>query len=228
MSIKRIIVFVLLAVLIYSGVYITVFGIGEYIKLSGTERIFSNRAEELSEGLNITGSVETVTAMLGSEDITRTFLGIKVGGTRRRYYFALPLGYAEDISEQKYCVISVVDPKDVEALNALLKKSPAPLDPNAPRFEFRGLVLGSSLDVQTRLTGHLREVYTPEIWVSVFGGALPYNVNRYIAPYTIHVKTDVDDNYPMTITIGLIVTLVGAGLFILLAIRTYRKAHLYD
>lgn len=225
MTIKRIIAFVLLAVLIYGGVYITVFGLGEYMRFSGVERGFCNRPEDLSDGLNIKGSIETVTERLGSEDITRTVLGIPIGGKARRYYYALPLGYAEDKEDQKYCVIAVVDDKDVEALNGLLKGSPAPSDPNAPRFEFRGLVKNSFLDVQTSLSNYLKDVYTRDNL-----NPIPKlkNVNKYIAPYTIYVKTAVDDNYPITITIGLIAALVGTGLFIILAVRTYRKAHLYD
>lgn len=225
MTIKRIIAFVLLAVLIYGGVYITVFGFGEYMRFSRVERVFRGKPEDLAHGLNIKGSVETVTEKLGSEDITRKILGIPIGGKAKRYFYALPLGYAEDKEDQKYCVIAVVDEKDVETLDGLLKSSPAPSDPNAPRFEFRGYVINSYLDVQTALSNYLKDVYTRDSLIPI---PKLKNVNKYIAPYTIYVKTAVDDNYPMTITIGLIAALIGAGLFVILAVRTYRKAHEYD
>ncbi len=223
MSIKKIIVFVTLSLVIFGGVYITGFGIIEHSRFSGVERGFYNRPEDLADGLNIKGSIETVTKLLGSEEIKRSIMGLSIGEKSRRYYFALPLGYAENKNDQKYCVISAVDPKDVEALNSLLKSSPAPSDPNAPRFEFRGFVTNSPLNVQTSLTEYLREIYENEFYIYAHK-----NVSNNIAPYTIYVKTRSDDNSAMTITIGLIVTLVGLGLLIPLAARTYRKAHMYD
>lgn len=225
MSIKRCIAFVLLALLIYGGVYFTVYGMREYTKYSGTERGFYSRKEDLSDGLNIKGSVETVTKLLGSEDITKTILGIPLKQVRR-YYFALPLGYAEDKNNQQYCVIAAENDKDVEALKSLLKSAPAPLDPNAPRFEFHGHVMPTTLNVQTTLTEYLRsDVYTS--WI--FDEAIYKNVSHNIAPYIIYVRSATDDNYSMmTITIGLIVMLAGTGLFILLAVNTYKKAHRFD
>lgn len=223
MSIKRIIAFVLLGLMIYGGVYITLFGISENARFSGVERTFYNRSEDLSNGLNIKGSVETVTSVLGSEDITRTMLGMPIGGRSKRYFFALPLGCAENKEDQKYCVIAAVDPKDVEALKALMKNEPAPSDPNAPRFEFRGFVTDNRLDVQTSLSNYLHGIYDTDFHIYTHK-----NVNKNIAPYTIYVKSDTDDDYPLAITIGLIATVVGSGLFVLLVIGTYRKAHKYD
>lgn len=224
MSIKRCIAFVLLALLIYGGVYITVYGMREYAKYSGTERGFYSRKEDLAEGLNIKGSVETVTKLLGSEDLTKSVLGIPLKQVRR-YYFALPLGYAEDPKNQQYCVIAAENDKDVEALMSLLKDSPVPLDPNAPRFEFHGLVMSTTLDVQTNLTEYLRGVYATDF--TFYHKFL--NVNKYIVPYIIYVRSSTDDNYSMmTITIGLSVTVVAVGLAVLLGMNTYRKAHMYD
>lgn len=225
MSIKRCTAFVLLALLIYGGVYITVYGMRECTKYSGAERGFYSRKEDLADGLNIKGSVETVTKLLGTEDITKKVLGIPLKQVKR-YYFALPLGYSEDKNNQLYCVIATENDKDVEVLKSLLKSAPAPLDPNAPRFEFHGLVMSTTLNVHKTLTEYLRsDVYTS--WI--FDEAIYKNVNRNIAPYIIYVKSDTDDNYSMmTVTIGLIVMLAGTGLFILLAVRTYKKAHMYD
>lgn len=223
MSIKRCIAFVLLALFIYGGIYITVYGLNGYVMYSGTERGFYSRKEDLADGLNIKGSVETVIKQLGSEDITQKVLGIPLKQARR-YYFVLPLGCAEDGEVQQYCVIAADNPADVEALRSLMKGAPVPLDPNAPRFEFRGLVMSSTLDVQKSLTEYLRDVYATDF--DIYYALV--NVNKYIVPYTIYVKSANDDSYPLVITIGLIVTLAAAVLAILLAVNTYRKAHRFD
>lgn len=224
MSIKRIIAFVLLVILAYAGVYMVIYGTERYVLYSGTERNFNTMsAQELQPNLNIKGSIETVMKMLYSENVSSDILGIPIGSTTR-YYYVMPIGYQKNIKQQQYCLIAVSDPDDVAAVEKLMKDEPVPLDPNAPQFEFRGIALNTTTGMYLMFKDYLQKYYyVPE------KDFLSYpKVDNNLIPYTIHVKGKNEGSFTLPIIIGGVCAVLGVGLFILLAIRTYRKAHMYD
>lgn len=217
MSIKKILAFVLLLLLIYIGVYVAIYGTILYTLYSGSERNFNNMsAGELQPKLNVKGDVETVTKMLYSEHVTSDILGIPVGSANR-YYYVMPIGYQEDPKQQQYCVIAVSDPDNVAAIDKLMKNGPVPRDPNAPRFEFRGIALDMSTKVYAKFEDYLHEIY--------FVNA---NVSHNLVPYIIFVKGEIDDNFLPPIIAGGACAVIGAVLFILLAVKTYKRKHMYN
>ena len=222
MSIKSILAFALLLLLAYTGVYIVIYGFERYELYSGAERDFNlMSASELQPKLNLKGNIETVTYMLCTEVVTSDILGIPVGSATR-YYYVLPIGYEEDFKNQKYCLIAVSDTKDAEALDKLKKSVPVPLDPNAPRFEFRGMSLDMPEDIYHKFQNYLYEEYDTD-----FNIYMHANVSKNLVPYIIFVKGKNDENFLLPIIVGAVCAVVGAGLFILLAIRIYRKKHMY-
>ena len=224
MSIKRIIAFVLLILLAYFGVYMVIYGYERYMLYSGPERDLDFMAgSELQPKLNVKGSVETVTKLLYTENVSSNIFGIPVGSAKR-YYYAMPIGYREDSSTQQYCVIAVSDPDDVAAVEKLMKNEPAPLDPNAPRFEFRGISLDTPTEVYQSFKDYLQKYYyVPEVNFYFYP-----NVDDNLIPYTIFVKGKNEDSLLTPIIIGGVCAVLGVGLFVLLAIRTYKKKHMYD
>ena len=231
MSIKRILAFVLLLIMAYAGVYMVIYGVERYMLYSGTERDFNMMsASELQSDLNVKGNIETVTRRLYTESVASEIMGITVGKAKR-YYYVMPIGYEEDFDDQQYCVIAVSSPDDITAVEKLMKNKPAPLDPNAPRFEFRGIALDMSNEVYQRFKTYLEDEYTDdEVGVGEFDihdiifGA---NVDHNLVPYVIYVKSKNDENFMLPVSIGGACIVLGVGLFILLAINTYRKKHMY-
>ena len=232
MSIKRILAFVLLLILAYAGVYMVIYGAERYMLFSGTERDFDlMSASELQPQLNVKGSIETVTKLVYNETVTSEIFGIPIGSTTR-YYYVVPIGYSEDYDKQQYCTIAVSGNDAISAVEKLMKEKPVPLDPNAPRYEFRGLALDTPNEVYVKFKAYLEHEYTnDEIGIGefdihdiLFGADVSYN----LVPYTIFVKSKSDDKSLLPIGIGGACAVLGAGLFILLAIRTYKKAHMYD
>lgn len=222
MSIKRIFAFVLILLLVYGGGYVFFYGMKQYMLYSGAERDFNYMsAGELQSKLNVKGNVETVTSLLDTEYTSSDFLGIPIKAGERKYY-ALPIGYQEEKKYQQYCVIAVTKNEDIEAIEKLLKGAPTPLDPNAPRFEFRGIVIDITEDMLKRLTNYLWDVYDTEFDI------YHKNVKKNIVPYVIFVKNGGEDNYLLPIIAGGAIAVIGAGLFVLLAINTYRRKHMYD
>ena len=232
MSIKRILAFVLLIILAYAGVYMVIYGAERYMLFSGTERDFDlMSASELQPQLNIKGSIETVTQLVHTETVTSDIFGIPIGRATR-YYYVVPIGYSEDYDKQQYCTIAVSGNDAISAVEKLMKEKPVPLDPNAPRYEFRGLALDTPNEVYMKFKAYLEDEYTDDeigaeefdIHEILFGADVTYN----LVPYTIYVKSKNDDKSILPIGIGAACAVLGVGLFILLAINTHRKKHMYD
>ena len=231
MSIKRILAFVLLLLLAYAGVYMVIYGVERYMLFSGPERDLDlMSASELQPQLNVKGNIETVTQLLHAETVTSDIFGIPIGSAKR-YYYAVPIGYSEDHDKQRYCTIAVSGNDDISAVEKLMKDEPVPLDPNAPSYELRGLALDTPNVVYQKFKTYLEDEYTNDevgadgfdIHDIIFGANVDYN----LVPYTIFVKSKSDDKSVLPISIGGACAVLGVGLFILLAIRTYKKAHMY-
>ena len=225
MSIKRILAFVLLLILTYVGVHMVIYGVERYTIFSGPERSFDLMSpSELQPELNVKGNLETVTKLLYYETVSSNIMGIPIGSAKR-YYYAMPIGYQENADIQQYCVIAVSASDDITAVEKLMKDDPVPLDPNAPRFEFRGMVLDMPTELYQRFKKYLQDKYYDEEDIhDILYGA---KVDRNLVPYVIYVKGKNDDNFLLPVGVGGACAVIGVGLFILLAIRTYKKAHMY-
>lgn len=225
MSIKKILAFVLLLLLAYAGVYMAIYSAERYMLYSGTERNFEMMSgSELQPNLNVKGSIETVTHLLYTETVSSNILGIPIGSTKR-YYYVLPVGYQADYNKQQYCVFAVSGSDNAAAVEELMKSRPVPPDSAAPRFEFQGISMDMSDEVYQQFKAYLQDEYHDE---SIHDFLLGANVDHNLVPYIIYVKGKNDNNLLTPIIVGGVCAVLGIGLFILLAIRTYRKAHMYD
>lgn len=216
---------VFLALSAYAGGYIAVYGFINYSLYSAPERTFYNRSsEELQRNLNIKGSIETVTKLIGKKSVIMKFGGFNINTRKMRHYYAMPISYSEDPAGQQYCVIAASDPEDIKVLENLMKDKPVPLDQNAPRLEFRGIVSEISQDIHKNLTEYLWDVYDTDLDVYMH-----HNVKGNIVPYIIYVKGDKSDSGLLVpIIVGGTVMLVSIALFILILVLTHRKKHMYD
>lgn len=225
MSIKRILAFVLLLILAYVGVYMVIYGVDRYTLYSGAERNFNMMSSsELQPKLNLKGDIQTVTKMLYRDTVTSEILGIPVGKATL-FYYIMPIGYQENVDKQEYCLIAVSNPDDVTVVEKLMKDDAVPLDPDAPRFEFRGMALDIPTELYQRFKKYLQDKYYDEESIhDILYGA---NVDGNLVPYVIYVKSKNDENMILPIAVGGASAVLGVGLFILLAISTYKKAHMY-
>lgn len=222
MSLKRMSLLIILILVVLAGGYILFFGVSGYVKYSGRERNFNNLKDgELLNDMLVKGDIETVTYYLGSQSIDNEVFGMSVSDSSAWYYYALPLEYHEDKEQQKYCVIAVSEAEDIKAVEALLKSFPVPRDPNAPRFEFRGIVMNMNIDVHALLSEYLWEIY--DTYFNIYTHA---NVSRYISPYTIYVRNGKAGGIK-PIIIGAAILIAGGVLLTLLCVNTYRKKHMY-
>lgn len=222
MSLKQISSLVILILVTMAGGYITFFGISGYVRYSGPERNFAYLGGgDFSNNMLIKGEIEAVTRKLGTRRINNEAFGTNVSTSSFWSYYVLPIVYSEDKEQRKYAVFAVSRNKDVKAVEALLTPRPAPSDPNAPRFEFHGIAISMDIDIRTRLSEYLWDIYDTD-----FNFYTHANVDRYIVPYTIYVRTG-DMGGLKPIIIGAALILAGGGLLTLLLVKDHRKKNMY-
>lgn len=222
MSLKKTFLIVILILVILAGGYIVFFGLGWYTKYSAPERDFNNLSSgDFLNDMLVKGDIEAVTGSLGSQSINNEVLGIRVSKATAWNYYVLPLEYHEDKTQRKYCAIAVSRAEDIQAVEALLKDAPVPRDPNAPRFEFRGITMNMNIDVRTSLSKYLWNIYDTDF--NIYNHA---NVSRYIVPYTIYVRSG-NEGGIKPIIIGAAIVLTGGILLTVLFVNTYRKNNMY-
>ena len=223
MSIKRIFLFVLLALVITAGGFITYFGTVDYLLFSGPTRNFNYMADgDLKNDMLIEGDIETVVRMIGTEHVSHEVLGFPIGRSETRYYYAMPLTYHIDIDRQRYCVIAVTGEDNKKALDALMKSAPVDRDPSAPRFMFKALVMDMMPATYTALTDYLHEVYDTE-----FNIYAHKSVKKNIVQYTLYVQSGNERGGIEPIIVGGTMILGGIALMVLLGVLIHRKNHRY-
>lgn len=215
MTIKRILFIILLILVILLGGYITYFGINGYVKYSGRESDFNNlKGGDLHDDLLVKGHVTTMGKWLGKSDIDNDVFGIPVSDASAWHYYVYPFQNDEDKEKRKYCVFAVSRPKDIAAVEALVKNGSS-----AERFEFHAISMDMNYDVYHQLTEYLWDVYDTEFNIHAHA-----NVSRYIEPYTIYVRTE-DAGGIRPIIIGAAMILVGGAVLIIYSFVIYRKEH---
>lgn len=156
MSIKRILAFVLLAILVYGGCYIAVFGVRQYFQYSGAERTYNNLPHgQYQNLLNVKGSIDStkkVTQLIFTEPVRKEILGFPIGKQLERKYYILLLNPSEDKEFSRYCVIAATEPEDIKQLEALK-------DGGSAEYEFRGLICDMPYTIHSILTDRLQEIY---------------------------------------------------------------------
>ncbi len=217
MSIKRIIAFVALALLVYAGGYVAIYGLRGYYKFSGPERSLNNmQPQELQNNMRVKGVLDEgfkVITKLGEQDITADILGFPIGGQRRRIFYLLLLNPEEEDDKRQYCAVAADNEDDAARLETLRSGGTEP-------FEFTGFSLDISYDIREELTDHLRKIYTTDLVYFV------PNVEKHIIPYTIFIM-DNNSDYITPIVAGGAAALAGAAAIVLLAKNTYKKMHMY-
>lgn len=216
MSIKRIISFVALVLLVYAGGYVAVYGLRGYYKFSGSERSLNNmQPQELQNNMRVKGTLDEgykVITKLGEQDITAEILGFPIGGQRQRVFYLLLLNPGEEDDKHQYCAIAADDEDDAARLEELRNGGVEP-------FEFTGFSLSMSDDIHGVLTDYLQKIYKKQ-----FDFFLP-NVENHIIPYTIFIMDN--NNYFIPIVAGGAAALAGAAAIVLLARKTHKKTQMY-
>lgn len=201
---KRIIAFVFLGLVIYAGVFIMIYGIGEF-GVDMNEPITLEMT--LRDSMPIKGKIGEQFGLLGKKKSTPTLFGIPVGETAVTYFYVMPIGDSLD-----YMLIAVTDPEDKEAVENV---SPG------NEFSFTGIVRSmdpkTSEDLRFYLIDHPDLIGQETSFYILQTAAAAHVVN-----YVIYVQ-DLKDPDPAPIIAGAAMIFVGAGLAALLIVKIVRE-----
>jgi len=223
---KYIIVFVLLGVVTYAGLFFLITGLNEALKSAPEPASFNvvTDPSSFTPGA-VKGTINQTVGKLNKGVITeRDFLGITFGKLITEYYYVIPAGGVKaDLADQQYMLVRVSGEENTALLDKITFAFPKQVSElsDSPKLEFTGYV--SEMDdeafseLQTFLQNH-------EKLVGVGTWDLPQNkyfVDR-ICRFTVIVRPSEIDFRPVII-IGAVLSAVGIGGIVLLIIKKVRE-----
>lgn len=201
---KRIIAFVFLGILIYAGIFVFVYGVGEYVT-AAKEPI--SLSMTLHDGLPIEDKVDHQYGMLGKKTNQTTLLGIPIGNPTITYFYIISIGDHPD-----YLLLAVTDPEDINAIENAAKGN---------EFKFTGVLKNMNPSTSVLLRDFL---FNHPVLIGT--ETLPYGAEivaaRHIKEYVIYV-CDLKGPDAVPVIVGAAIFLVGAGLAALLIVRIVRE-----
>ena len=135
-TMKRIIAFVLLGLLIYAGGFVIYYAaIDLKINNSVPTDLESIRPNSVHTGLVAEGNVYQVLDVVYTDKHQPKLLGIPFGEAKVRYFYALPFGASD-----KFMLISASEQEDIEALERLKTDIPRERGTDDPVLKVYGIV----------------------------------------------------------------------------------------
>lgn len=201
---KRIIAFVFLGILIYAGIFVTVYGVGEFMILLNDPGTLEMTFQD---GLPIEDKIVEQSGYLGQRTTQAALFGAPFGKQTVTYFYVIPVG-----DMPKYMLIGVTDPEDIKAVENVSEKDP---------FKFTGTLRSMNDSTYERLKGYLMDNRG-----LINGENAVYNLNviaeNHMIAYVIYVG-ELKSPDPVPVIVGAAMILVGAGLAALLTVRIVRE-----
>ena len=201
---KRIIAFVFLGLLIYAGIFVTIYAVGEYMILLNDPITLEMTFQD---GLPIEDKIVQQSGYLGKRTTQAELLGVPFGKKTVTYFYVIPIG-----EKPNYMLIGVTDPKDIEAVENVSEKEP---------FKFTGTLKSMHRSIYNSLNSYL--VNNPKL---INAENKFYNVDtiaeNHITAYVIYVG-ELKSRDPVPIIVGAAMILLGAGLAALLTVKIVRE-----
>lgn len=201
---KRIIMFVLFGIIIYAGIFVTVYGTREYMTSMNEP---GSLEMTLRDSEPISGRIDTQCGLVGKKTNRSTLFGIPFGEETVTYFYAVPIGEAP-----MYLLFAVTDPEDIEAVENVSSTN---------EFSFTGIVKTLDNDASIRLRSYLMN--NPDLIgqeQSLY--VLQTAAAAHVAGYAVYVQK-LKEPDPVPIIAGAAMILVGAGLAVLLTVRIVRE-----
>lgn len=211
---KRIIAFVLLGLVLYAGGFVLIVGLQSAMEYSNDRVLDFNEMDyrDFKENMRVEGSVDELREYYLSEGSpgdnvdemyieSPSLFGIPLGKPRRVKRYLAEVGYAEEKSEKRFCIIAFCDENIEQADNAY---------ENGGTVEFSGIIKSSDMINAKNNNPLIR------------------NPDTSVIPYVIYVmNTDELFNPLPTIIVGAALILIGAAGTAILIFRIKREKEGY-
>ncbi len=220
---KRIIAFVLFALMIYAGGYFVIYGFNE-LKISNSyplplENVSSGT---LHNGNVVCGKVYQQVAYLGEETIQAEILQVPVGKPIKRRFYLVPLKYEEKAEDLRYYTVCVSGEESIAQMEKRWIILPKP--ESGDGFEIKGVAREISVDMKSKVYGVLTS-RTKLVGVDgLLRNPMPsYYYNRII-PWTVYERKNFGSEWVL-VAVGAGLLLVGIISAVILGIKIYRERY---
>ncbi len=223
MTMKRIIAFVLFALMIYAGGFFIVYGFDDYEKANSYPLPLDKvGTDTLNNGQMVAGTVYQQVERIGTDELRQQFLGIEFGKPIERRFYLVPLKYEKNAEDTKYYVVCLSSPESIEQMEKLGVSLPKP--ESGIGLELKGAAREMTIGMRSQVYDILSTNYK---LVGVDGllrnPMRPYYEAR-ILPWTVYERTSFD-NALAALIIGIALVLGGAISAVILGIKIYRERH---
>lgn len=214
-TMKRIIAFVLLGLLIYAGGFVIYYAaIDLKINNSVPADLESIRPNSVHTGLVAEGNVYQVLDEVYTDEHQPKLLGIPFGEAKVQHFYALPFGESD-----KFMLISASEQEDIEALERLKTDIPRIRGIDDPVLKVYG-IMEETAPLDAKLFKDFLIIRYPELL-----GYSEYDfyrteiaANNHVVPYTLYIKHPSGTDY-IPLIVGIAMCAVGAGLAVLIILK---------
>ncbi len=223
MTMKRIIAFVLFALIIYAGGFFVVYGINELSLANSYPAALNYVGTDMLHNKDmVSGTVYQQVKCIGTETVRQEAFGIEYGKPMEQRFYLVPYKYEKKAADTKYYVVCLSSPESIEQMEKLEVYLPRPES-------------GDGVEV----TGVAYEI-TPETKTQAYGALLGRprlvgveDVNRnptrtyyenHILPWVIYERTSFDSAL-VTLIVGIALVLGGVIPAVILGIKIYRERY---
>lgn len=227
-AMKRIIAFVLFALMIYAGGFFVVYGFDELGKANSRPLSLNMLASgALNNSQVVSGTVYQQVMLIGEDTIRPNVLNIPIGEPKKRRFYLVPLKYEENAENIMYYTVCLSNPESIERMEKLGTLLPKP--EKGEGLELTGVALEMTPDMRSdvfnALCSRTALVGVTEITQNP---TRTYYENR-ILPWTVFERTGFDSglNSIITVIIGAVLILGGGIPSVILGIKIYREKHYY-
>lgn len=223
MTMKRIIAFVMFALMIYAGGFFVVSGF-DGLETAYSYPIYLDKisSDPLQSGQRVTGTVYQHVKCFDTDVVRQEAFGIEFGKPVERRYYLVPLKYEENAENLKYYVVCLSTPESIEQMEKLGVLLPQP--ESGDGLEFEGAAYEMSADMRSDV---YRVLINRTRLVGVDGllrNPMPNYYYSRIIPWTVYERRNYGTEWA-AIAVGAALIIGGIVPSVLLGLKIRRERY---
>lgn len=223
MPMKRIIAFVIFALMIYAGGFFVACGL-DGLETANSYPIYLDKidSDPLQSGQRVTGTVYQQVKCIDTDIVRQEAFGIEFGKPVERRFYLVPLKYEEKAENMKYYVVCLSTPESIEQMEKLGVLLPQP--ESGDGLEFMGVAYEMSPDMRKKVYG----VLTTRVSLVGVDGFLRNPLADYyyarIIPWTVYERRNYGTEWA-AIAVGAALIIGGIVPSVLLGLKIHRERY---
>ncbi|MBD5128505.1 MAG: hypothetical protein HDT43_01050 [Ruminococcaceae bacterium] len=228
---KYIIAFVFLGLVTYAGVFLLFAGIQQNAGNNSLPvSLASVPCQQYVVGMSVNSNVDRQFGKVFTTSTRRRIFDVAYGDPITQHYYVIPAGKIFSPPEQDYMLICVTDEEDVKAMDELRSENLSAAGSGTP-LAVSGVLGDMDPPFVEKMSNYFifhAQLIKDEALVDLVGDpalTMPTYTNgfNHISPYVFYVQRNGGKDF-LLIIIGAVVTLVGAGGIVLLALKKHRES----